>query len=60
MHGFDRLARTVTMLESSPPLRKLETGASETRWWATESSMISSSSTGGPAAASAATSSTLQ
>ena len=49
------------MLESSPPLRKLETGTSATRWAATDSSMTSRRA--GPAdrpQASAATSSTFQ
>ncbi len=44
------------MLESSPPLKKVETGTSATRWAATDSSMTSRRSAGGPAAASAATS----
>ena len=48
------------MLESSPPLRKLDTGTSATRWAATDSSITLRRSAGGPAAASAATSSTRQ
>ena len=60
MPGPSRWARTVTMLESRPPDRKLDTGTSDTRWAATDSSMTGPRSAGGPAAASAATSAMRQ
>ena len=58
--GLSRWASTVTMLESRPPLRKLDTGTSETRWAATDSSITARKSAGGPAAASAASSAIRQ
>src|SRR5436190_2125697 len=51
--GFDAFASTVTMLESRPALRKLETGTSARRCAATDSSMSWRTSACGPAAATA-------
>ena len=58
--GSAWLASTVTMLESRPPDRKLDTGTSATMWAVTDSSMTWRRSACGPAAASAATSAIRQ